>query len=127
MLVFDPAINGDPILDVLRFTGNSQLIVYSDDLNGIQSPADTPGPPNPFSVNLLEVNKTHPMQGLGIADFTPTAGEPGFDVSNPSYDFLDPGIVPEPSAGAVLLAGLGILAAMRLMPRPSKSLPASHN
>ncbi len=113
VLVFDPAVNGTPILDVLRFDGNSHVIVYSDNLDGFTTPADTPGPPNQFLPAILQVFKNHVSPILGTTDFTPGIGDPGYDASNPSYQFLDPGVVPEPGTATLLLGGLAILAGVR--------------
>jgi hypothetical protein len=110
VLVLDPAVQGDPILDVLRFDGASHLIVYSDDVNGFQTPADTPGPPNPFYATQLVVNKQHVSPTFAFADFTPTVNDPGYDASNPTYLFFDPGVIPEPGGGLLLLSGLGVFA-----------------
>lgn len=124
VLVRDPAIDGSPIMDVLRFDGNFHLIVYSDSLNGIVDPADTPGPPNPFYSNLLFTDKQHPSVILGFADFTPAYGEPGSDagLSLPSYHFLDPGVVPEPGTASLILMALGVLGVAR---RRAKAISSS--
>jgi hypothetical protein len=110
ILVQWPNVAGNPILDVLRFDGANHLLVYSDSVLSLDSPADTPGPPDPFSGNAVTVSLTTVNPQLGFAEFTPLAGQPGYNVTfSPTYHFLDPGVVPEPRAGALLVAGLGFL------------------
>src|SRR5207302_1852362 len=48
VLIQDPSESGSPILDVIRFDGQSRMIFYSDSIDGYDAPADTPGPPDPF-------------------------------------------------------------------------------
>jgi len=108
VLVRDPAVRGDPILDVLRFDGKSDLIVYSDDTTGFQTPADTPGMPNPLYTDQLFLDKQHVSPILAFAEFTPSVDDPGYDSSDPTYLFFDPGVVPEPGGGPLLLSGLGV-------------------
>jgi hypothetical protein len=108
VLVQDPAVSGSPILDVLRFDGNSDLIVYSDNLSGYQTPADTPGMPNPLYANQLFTEKQHVNLQFAFAEFTPLVNEPGYDPSDPTYLFFDPGVIPEPNGGLLLVTGLGV-------------------
>src|SRR5205085_1178466 len=55
VLMHEPLEPGSPVLDVLRFDGQGHLIFYSDNLDGIDAPADTPGPPDPFSTNIFDI------------------------------------------------------------------------
>jgi hypothetical protein len=91
------------ILDVIRFnvlpTGG-ELVFYSDDLDGADSLADTPGPPTSFYPNNLTVNEIN-----GSVLYTPTAGQPGFvtGAGGPvTYHILSDASVPEPGAAALL-------------------------
>jgi hypothetical protein len=111
----DPAQPGNPILDVLRFDGAGHVIVYSDSINGYDVPGDTPGPPDPFSANLLFVKEQGVEEVYSWADYSPVAGQPGWDpVLAPNYHFLSDGTIPEPGAAALLVSGLGLLGLTQL-------------
>jgi hypothetical protein len=58
-----------------------------------------------FYTNQATVVETGP-EGNNGAVYTPTAGQPGFDVSNPTYIFISDGTVPEPAS--LTLLGIGI-------------------
>ena len=46
----------------------------------------------------------------GYAYYTPTVGQPGYDLSNPTYRFSE---VPEPGTGALVALGAGLLLVVR--------------
>jgi hypothetical protein len=113
VLIFTGDPQSTPLDDVIRFDGNSHLIFYADNIDGHPAGdiADTLGPPNPLlgvQFNISEINN-----GL-MADYTPTALQPGYNALNPSYVFLIDVPVPEPRSTMLLLAGLGVLALARL-------------
>lgn len=101
--------NSIPI-DVLRFNGNGTVIFYGGENNG--SLADTPRPPFPVP-NTVQIALSG-SPGSGFALYAPTAGQPGFDASGVSYDFISgapSSATPEPASIALLLiggAGLGV-------------------
>ena len=97
-------------LDVIRFTGQGQLIFYSDNTDGIDAPADTLAPPNPLFPNQVHILEVGP-EGNNGAFYTPTPGQPGFDPSLFQYHFISD--VPEPGALTLLLAGTGLLHGVR--------------
>ncbi len=109
VLIQDPFESGSPILDVLRFDGQSHLIFYSDSIHGISAPADTPGPPNPLYANIIFINE-QVTNNFSFADYTPLAGQPGWDAVNPTYRFISEGVVPEPRSTLLILGGLGVFA-----------------
>lgn len=91
--------------DELQFTGSGTVIYYSQ----VPGPdvADKYSPPIfPFpQPNTVQLQQTSP----GLFAYTPTSGQPGYDMSGPTYDFIPAGVtstVPEPSAVAVTLLGL---------------------
>jgi peroxiredoxin len=114
LLIFDPFERGDPLDDVIRFVGNGQAIYYADNLEGYVDLADVPGPPNPLYPNLAEAQ----IPANFIVDYTPTAGQPGFDASDPSYQFYidNPITVPEPCPAILLVIGLGAFGLARIRP-----------
>ncbi len=93
--------------DVLQFTGDGAVIFYSTpeprSLAGRFSP-----PIFPFPVhNTVLLNET--VSGvINGAFYTPTAGQPGFDASAPTYHFISDvtsSAVPEPASVALLVLG----------------------
>jgi hypothetical protein len=102
VLLQDP-LEGNLILDVIRFSGNGRLLFYSDNVGGVDSLADTETKPGSFygiQTTLQEVGMEGGLQG---ATYTPTFGMPGFDVSNPSYAFISD--TPEPATLSLLATG----------------------
>ena len=102
--------------DVLQFTGNSTVIFYSK-TDG-DSLAEKYSPPIfPFPVSN-SVSLTETVSGnTDGATYTPTAGQPGFDASGPTYHFISDvtsSAIPEPaSVGMLLLGGAAFLAARK--------------
>jgi hypothetical protein len=100
---------GGCFLDVLRFNANGTVIFYSDNIDGFDSIGDTTGPPGSAYTNLVSIAEVGP-EGNNGAFYTPTANQPGFDSSNPTYHFISDGTaVPEPSSMSLMIAGLGAL------------------
>ena len=108
--------------DVLRFNGDGTLQFYSSSGLGLgaDSNADfsSPGIRLPNSLVIPEVGPEGP-NGVGDngAFYTPVAGQPGFDVSLPTYHFVSDGVVsmsvPEPVSAVLFGLGLAGLAAVR--------------
>ena len=95
---------GGAVLDVIRFTGQGQLIFYSDNVNGFDEPADTPHPPYPYVQNYANAEEIG-VEGFNWADYTPLPGQPGWNDFSPSYKFISDGLAPEPATLSLLAVG----------------------
>jgi hypothetical protein len=104
VLIKDGSLTG-LLGDVVRFNGNGTLIFYSDTPPIDSIPGDTPSPPGALYPNQAIVAEIGP-EGNNAVIYTPTANQPGFDVSNPTYTFVSDGTVPEPAS--LTLLGIGI-------------------
>jgi hypothetical protein len=96
------------VLDVLRFNGDGTVIFYSDNIDGLDSLADTFGPPGGFYANTVTQDEIGSETDNG-AFYTPGPGQPGFDTTA-TYTFISDGAgptaVPEPASLVLLGAGL---------------------
>lgn len=94
--------------DVLQFNGDGTVIFYSK-IDSDNALAERFSPPIfPFPVH----NSITIAEGVsGSATYTPTAGQPGFDSSAPTYIFTSDvtSTVPEPASIALLLLGAPLL------------------
>jgi hypothetical protein len=93
-------------LDVIRFNGDGTLIYYAANVDGGPNLlADTPSPPGSLYPNAVELDEVTPHGG-SLVIYTPAAGQPGYDASNPTYDIYTYS-APEPSSlDMFLIAGL---------------------
>jgi hypothetical protein len=107
VLVHEGTIDG-LVLDVLRFNpagtgGNpaypASALIYSDNTDGFDAPADTPSPPLAFYTNQANVVETGTEQ-MNSFTYTPAAGQPGF-VAGFSVTYFVQSDVPEPSSIAL--------------------------
>jgi hypothetical protein len=78
------------VFDFVRFNGNGTVVFYSDNVPTADSLGDTPGPPLGFYENLIFIPEVGP-EGNNGAIYTPTAGQPGYDPSGPTYHFISDG------------------------------------
>jgi hypothetical protein len=92
--------------DVIRFTGNL-MIFYSDNGDGVDSPADTGLPQNVFSTNVVTINEIGP-EGNNGATYVPVSGQPGYFSTDftATYNIVSDGVVPEPSTMVLFVAGI---------------------
>ena len=100
-------------LDVIRFNPNQigagggigTLVFYSDNVDGFDAKADTPGPPGSLYANTVTLAEVG-----GQAVYIPVAGQPGFVAGAGApvqYTFISDAQVPEP--GTLGLLGFGLL------------------
>jgi hypothetical protein len=105
---------GTPPSDLLRWTPNGLLVVYSDR----PEPGETPdladvGLPALRQTNLITRVEVGPENGLnGVFGYAPTPNQPGFFTNStgdtPTYNFISD--TPEPAtAGVASIAGLALL------------------
>ncbi|MBV8571350.1 MAG: PEP-CTERM sorting domain-containing protein [Acidobacteriaceae bacterium] len=96
---------------VIQFPGNSTVNFYSAEPGSDLADKYSPGIfPFPVSNTFRLFTESSP----GVFTYTPTSGEPGFDTSGPTYDFIvsTPTTVPEPAAISLLsLGGMGLILA----------------
>ena len=105
------SVTGIPV-DVIRFNGNGTIIFYSSDPGTLASQPHPPFPV-PNTVTTLD-NGTFPND---MASYLPTAGQPGYDSSAPSYTFVTgrtTTATPEPASMALLLLAGPLFAFFRL-------------
>jgi hypothetical protein len=104
---------GGFVLDVVRFNpagtgGNpnypASLLFYSDNVDGFDSPADTPSPPHAFYTNTVTIQEVLLSPGVEGAMYTPNDGQPGF-VPGFAVSYVLVSDIPEPST--LLVAGTG--------------------
>jgi PEP-CTERM motif-containing protein len=103
VLLNDPGLG---VLDLLRFNGDGTVIFYSDNNDGFDSLADTPGPPGDLYTNLAAIDEIG-SETVNGAVYAPILGQPGFD-PNATYVFNSdsPTAVPEPATLVLLGSGL---------------------
>lgn len=96
------------VSDVIRFHeasfGTSNFLFYSDNLDGVDAPADV-GRPSAFLPNVLTLAEVGPEGNNGFT-YSPTAGQPGFNPFNPTTYIIHSDSAPEPATLALLGIGL---------------------
>ena len=119
LLSLEPLV-GFAIFDIIRFNGNGTLDFYSDNVPVSDSVGDTSGPPGILYANRILILEVGP-EGDNGAFYTPTVGQPGFDLSGPTFHFISDGsAVPEPASIAILgmaLLGIALIGRPRLCAR----------
>ena len=117
LILTDPNFSDLP-MEIIRFNGDGTLIFYAGNMPG--SLAYVSNPPASTYGNIAIVSDVGP-EDINTATYTPTAGQPGYDPSNPTYIFFNgvAGInAPEPSTTAtVLISLLALLTAAALRRR----------
>jgi hypothetical protein len=109
VLVREPILTAQVPSDLLRFTAQGLLLVYSDfETSGPRDLADVGGFGTPYSTNAVFKDEVGLENGLnGLPGYTPGAGDPGASVAGLPlvYNFISD--TPEPAS--IALAGIGAL------------------
>ena len=111
------------ISDVIRFNplqnipgiGTGTLVFYSDNVDGVDNPADGPGLPQDFYANTISIPEVG-IEGNDGALYTPTAGQPGFvaGAAGPvTYDIISDSPIPLPPALPLFTSVVGGLALLQ--------------
>jgi hypothetical protein len=124
VVLLDPGPNPQQIGDILRFDGNGRLFFFSDressDLPPFD-PADVAQMPGLIAgFPTIFIQEVGP-EGNNGAIYVPNPGDPGYQngIVGLKYQFISD--VPEPTAGALVLLGLGSLAFGKRLRKNSKN------
>ena len=111
LILTDPNFSDLP-MEVLMFEGDGRVIFFAGNLPN--SKAYLSSPPSLDSNNLAFVSDIGP-EDTNTASYTPDIGQPGFDISNPTYVIYNGtiGLAPEPGTGAMMLLAVLIGGAIR--------------
>ena len=129
LVVGDVGLNGPSdggaVFDYIRFNdtratlGWDTAVFYSDNVDGVDSLADTPSPPLQFYPNLVFASVVGPSDSFNWAIYKPGPNDPGYDASGTyslTYVFVSDGtaqqFVPEPASMLLFGSGLAGLAGM---------------
>ena len=113
LILTDPNFSDLP-LQVIRFNGNGTVIFYAG--NDPTSLAFTLQPPASLYDNVAIVSDIGP-ETASMAFYTPDAGEPGFDASGPTFEFINSG-APEPGVVVLFSSGVAMLALLGRRRKP---------
>jgi hypothetical protein len=110
VLIMEPGTPNGPS-DLIRFNQNNTIVFYSDvsPTDPAEAPADV-GIPTVFLTPTITGPEFGPESGPNGADYTPTAGMPGFDPSGAvmTYHFISD--LPEPGTlGLLAISGSVLL------------------
>lgn len=134
-----PLTDNGVFMDLIRFTSQGTLLFYSlKDESGpdadndladqfiLNPPLNGSGFPNP-QANVVNNGRGFPEQGMegfdGLADYQPTAGQPGFSASRSAagspqiYTFVSDGSVFSPEPSSLVLIGSAIPVAIGVFMR----------
>ena len=121
VLIHEGGIGGN-VFDVIRFNpgldGGGSLVIYSDNIGGFDSGADTSGPPTGYYPNTIDIVELGDEINNG-ARYTPLPGQPGFvtGAGGPvTYYFIGDGagLVPEPGSILLMASGVALLGLYRI-------------